>query len=213
MENMKQSTRKTEEVPAILFQENRMTEHASHAVNRSSEHSYWEVRDLAVIGIFAALTKTTSLMVALMGGGMNPLTLILKNLIFTAFLVVLLFKVRKSGTLMLFMAVNIIFAMLLMGGGFFLLPPMLVAGLLAEGVILALGGYGKTRNIILGAALYDLAFKTGSMGVSWLFIREQPQLLWITAVMVAIGYLGAVAGLFAGIRFVKELRHAGIVRN
>jgi energy-coupling factor transport system substrate-specific component len=31
--------------------------------------------------------------------------------------------------------------------------------------------------------------------------------------MVAIGYLGAVAGLFTGLRFVKELRHAGIVRN
>jgi len=190
-----------------------MTPRAFRTVNRSTSPSYWEVRDLAVIGIFAALTKTASLMVALMGGGMNPLSLVLKNLIFTAFHVVLLFKVRKPGTLMLFMAVNIIFAMLLMGGGFFLLPPMLAAALLAEGVILALGGYGRTRNIILGVALYDLVFKTGSLGVSWLFVREQPQLLWITAVMVAIGYLGAVAGLFAGLRFVKELRHAGIVRN
>jgi energy-coupling factor transport system substrate-specific component len=210
---MKLTARKPEHAPAILLRENRMTEDASCPDHRFGAPSYWEVRDLAVIGIFAALTKTASLMVALMGGGMNPLTLVLKNLIFTAFLVVLLFKVRKPGTLMLFMAVNIIFAMLLMGGGFFLLPPMLAAALLAEGVILALGGYGRTRNIILGVALYDLVFKTGSLGVSWLFVREQPQLLWITAVMVAIGYLGAVAGLFAGLRFVKELRHAGIVRN
>ncbi|WP_024336007.1 MptD family putative ECF transporter S component [Desulfotignum balticum] len=210
---MKLTARKTEHAPAILLRENRMTEGASCPDHRSSAPSYWEVRDLAVIGIFAALTKTTSLMVALMGGGMNPLTLLLKNLIFTAFLVVLLFKVRKPGTLLLFMAVNIIFAMLLMGGGFFLLPPMLAAGLLAEGVILVLGGYNKTRNIILGVALYDLVFKSGSLGISWLFVREQPQLLWITTAMVAIGYLGAVAGLFAGLRFVKELRHAGIVRN
>ena len=174
---------------------------------------YWEVRDLAVIGIFSALTKVASLAVALIGGGMNPLTLILKNLIFTTLLIVLLFKVRKFGTLMLFIIVNTIFAMLLMGSGFFLLPPMLVAGICAEGLIVALGGYKKTVNLMLGVALYDLLFKAGSVGISWFFVREQPQVLWFTTVMVAIGYSGALAGLFVGVKFVKELRHAGIVRN
>jgi energy-coupling factor transport system substrate-specific component len=174
---------------------------------------YWEVRDLAVIGIFAALIKTSSLMVALIGGGMNPLTLILKNMVFTAFLVVLLFKVRKRWTLMLFIAVNTVFSMLLMGGGFLLLPSMLLAGLLAEGLIAALGGYRRAVNILLGVALYDLLSKGVSLGVSWLFIREQPQMMWLITVMVAIGYSGAVIGLFAGRAFVKELRHAGIVRN
>lgn len=174
---------------------------------------YWEVRELAVIGIFSALTKVTSLMVALIGGGMNPLTLILKNLIFTALLVVLLFKVRKFGTLMLFIIVNTIFAMLMMGGGFFLLLPMLLAGICAEGLIFLLGGYEKASNLMLGAALYDFLFKAGSLGISWLFVREQPQVLLAAAIMVAIGYLGALGGLFMGAKFVKELRHAAIVRT
>ncbi|MFW6372576.1 MAG: MptD family putative ECF transporter S component [Thermodesulfobacteriota bacterium] len=174
---------------------------------------YWEVRDLAVIGIFSALTKVISLMVVLVGGGMNPLSLILKNLVFTTLMVVLLFKVRRFGALLLFIVVNTIFAMLLMGGGLFLLPPMLLAGLCAEGLIVLLGGYHKSLNLMLGVAVYDLLFKAGSLGISWFFVREQPQVLWITTVFVGIGYLGAVAGLFTGARFVKELRHAGIVRH
>lgn len=173
---------------------------------------YWEVRDLAVIGIFSALTKVISMMVVLVGGGMNPISLVLKNLVFTTLMVVLLFKVRKFGTLLLFIVVNTIFAMLLMGGGLFLLPPMLLAGLFAEGLIILLGGYGTTVNLMIGVAVYDLIFKAGSLGVSWFFVREQPQVLWITTVFVVIGYIGAVAGLFTGARFVKELRHAGIVR-
>jgi energy-coupling factor transport system substrate-specific component len=179
----------------------------------SPRRRYWEVRDLAVIGIFAALTKVASLMVALVGGGMNPLTLILKNVVFTALLMVLLFKVPKSGALLLFIIVNTIFAMLLLGGGFFLLPPMLLAGACAEGLVFCLGGYRSTLNRIIGVAVYDLIFKAGSLGISWLFVREQPQVLWITTIIVTIGYSGALAGLFVGAKFIKELRHAGIVRN
>ena len=51
---------------------------------------YWNVRELVVIGIFAAVIKVSSILVALVGGGMNPLTLIMKNLLFTTLLVVLL---------------------------------------------------------------------------------------------------------------------------
>lgn len=78
---------------------------------------YWMVRELVTIGVFAALVKVSSLLVALIGGGMNPLTLILKNLLFTSLLLVLLFKIRKPGTLLLFNAVSIMVSMLLMGGG------------------------------------------------------------------------------------------------
>jgi energy-coupling factor transport system substrate-specific component len=179
----------------------------------SSPRRYWEVRDLAVIGIFSALAKTISVMVALAGGGMNPLSLILKNLVFTTLLIVLLFKVRKFGTLLLFIVVNTIFGALLMGGELVLLPPMLLAGLCAEGVIVATGGYAKPFSLMLGVAVYDLAYKTGALGLSWLFMREQPQLLWLMSLMVIIGYAGALAGLIVGARFVKELRHAGIVRH
>ncbi|MFP4030928.1 MAG: MptD family putative ECF transporter S component [Desulfococcaceae bacterium] len=174
---------------------------------------YWEVRELAVIGIFAALTRVSTLLVALVGGGMNPATLVLKNLLFTSLLVVLLFKVRKFGALILFVVVNALFSMLLMGGGFFLLPAMLAAGLVAEGMIRVLGGYRKRFALMAGVAVYDLLSKAGALGVSWLFVREQPGMLAMAAVMVGIGYLGAVGGLFAGVAFVKELCHAGIVRS
>jgi energy-coupling factor transport system substrate-specific component len=174
---------------------------------------YWEVRDLAVIGIFSALTKVASLMVALVGGGMNPLTLILKNMVFTAMLIILLFKVHKFGTLILFIVVNTLFAMLLMGGAFFLLPAILIAGLCAEGLILALGGYQKPINLMVAVAVYDLMYKAGSLGIAWVFVREQPQVLWMATLMVAVGYSGALAGLFIGAGLLKELRHAGIVRQ
>ncbi len=174
---------------------------------------YWAVHDLAVIGIFSAITRAVSVLVALIGGGMNPVTLVLKNLIFTTLLIVLLFKVRKFGTLLLFIVVNTIFGSLFMGGEFVLLPSMLLAGLCAESAIVTLGGYGKTAGLLFGVALYDLLYKVGALGLSWLFVREQPQLMWLMTGMVAVGYMGSLAGLPVGMRFVRELRHAGIVRN
>jgi energy-coupling factor transport system substrate-specific component len=173
---------------------------------------YWEVRELVVIGIFAAITKVSSLLVALAGGGMNPLSLMLKNVVFTALIIVLLFKIRKFGALTLFMVVGAVFSMLLMGGGFFMLPVMVLAGLVAEGCIVLLGGYDTNRNIVLGVAIYDIVSKLLAVGVSYLYVREQPQMLIVTGIMVGIGYIGAIAGLFVGTAFVKELRHAGIVR-
>lgn len=174
---------------------------------------YWQVRELVTIGVFAALIKATSILLALVGGGMNPLTLVLKNLVFTTLLVVLLFKVRKTGTLLLFSAVSILISMLLMGGAFLLLPAMLVAGLAAEGILLLLGGYRRGWTILVAVACYDLLFKLSSLGVSWFFIREQPALLWMSVIFVLIGYSGAILGLPLGSRFVKELRHAGIVHE
>ncbi len=174
---------------------------------------YFEVRELVTIGIFSAVIRVSSLLVALIGGGMNPLTLILKNLVFTSLLVVMLHKVRKFGALTLFIAVNTLVSMLLMGGSVVLLPAMLAAGLVAEGIILLLGGYGRTMALMLGVAAYDILFKVGSLGVSWLYAREQPQMLVMASIFIAVGYLGSLAGLFAGSRFVRELRHAGIVRD
>lgn len=195
------------ELPACLQAE------ASDNAGRLPKKRYWEVRELVVIGVFAALTKVMTILVALVGGGMNPLTLVLKNLLFTTLLVVLLFKVRKPGVLLLFVLVSTLVSMLLMGGGLFLLPVMGLAGILAEGCLLLLGGYRHAWAIIVGVAVYDLSFKLGSLGLTWVFVREQPEMLYFTVVMVAIGYLGAVLGLVTGPLFVKELRHAGIVRE
>lgn len=178
-----------------------------------NKQPYWEMRELVVIGVFTAVTKVSSILVALIGGGMNPLTLILKNLLFTTLTIVLLYKVRKFGVLTLFLMVNIIVSMLLMGSGLFLIPPMIIAGLAAEGVIMGLGGYKKSINISIGVGVYDLLFKAGSVGVSWLYMREQQEMVIMSAVIVGIGYIGALMGLFTGARFVKELRHACIIRN
>ena len=93
---------------------------------------YWSARELVVLGVFSAAAKLSTLLVALVGGGMNPVSLLAKNLIFTTLLVVMLYKVRKPGTLALFVLVNMLISMLLLGGSVTLLPAMLLAAGCAE---------------------------------------------------------------------------------
>ncbi len=182
-------------------------------MNQLKKQPYWQLQDLVTIGIFAAVTKVSSLLVALVGGGMNPLTMVLKNLLFTTLAIVLLYKVRKFATLTLFVAVCSLISLLLLGGNVFLLPSMLFAGLVAEGIIVLLGGYRKSAALILGVGLYDLIYKCSSLGISWLYMREQQGLMIMVAIVVAIGYIGSLIGLFTGVFFVKELRHACIIRD
>ncbi len=173
----------------------------------------WQVSDLVVVGVFTALIKATTLVVTFAGGGMNPLALLLKNCLFTTLLVVLLYKVRKFGVLMLFTVVSAIVSLLLMGSGITLLPAMLLAGLAAEGLVMLCGGYTKTFALLLGVATYDLLSKGLALGFSWLVMREQPELLLTVSVMIVIGYVGSIAGLGGGVAFARELRHAGIIHN
>ena len=163
---------------------------------------YWSARELVVLGVFSAAAKLSTLLVALVGGGMNPVSLLAKNLIFTTLLVVMLYKVRKPGTLALFVLVNMLISMLLLGGSVTLLPAMLLAA-----------GCAEAAMPVLGVAVYDLTSKVFSLGVSWLFMRESPALLYVIVPIVVIGYVGSLCGLFSGVRAVRELRHAGIVRN
>ena len=67
---------------------------------------YFNCRELVVLGVFAAAAKVVTLVIALAGGGLNPVSLVLKNLVFTTLLVVLLYKVRKLGTLSLFAVIS-----------------------------------------------------------------------------------------------------------
>lgn len=174
---------------------------------------HWLVSELIVIGIFAAVIKIVSLAIAFAGGGMNPLTLMLKNAVYTILLVVLLHKVRKFGALTLFTAVSGLVSLLLMGSGITLLPAMLLACLVSEGLILLTGGYKSMFSLLLGVAAYDLLTKGLALGMSWLMMREQPELIITVTIMIAIGYAGSVLGLGGGVIFVKELRHAGIVHE
>ena len=173
----------------------------------------WSAHDLVVRGVFSAAAKLSTLVVALAGGGINPVTLLLKNLIFTTMLVVMLYKVRTPGTLVLFVLVNMLVSLLLLGGSVTLLPSMLGGALLGEAAACAAGGLSRPWGLVLDVGVYDLSSKILSLGMSWLTLRESPGMLVPVAIIVALGYAGSFMGLFSGVRAVRELRHAGIVRS
>lgn len=173
----------------------------------------WSAQELVVVGVFAAASKVSTLLIALAGGGMNPVSLMGKNLVFTTLLVVMLCKVRRPGTLLLFTVINIIVSMLLLGASVTLIPPMFAGALAAEAAMWP-GRHGAgAGTAVIGAAVFDVVSKALSLGVSWLFMRENPALMVMVVPFVAIGYLGSVGGLFSGVKAVKELRHAGIIRE
>lgn len=179
-------------------------------MNASRTAPLWPVRELVMVGVFSAAAKVTTLAVALVGGGMNPVTLLAKNCIFTTLLIVLLFKVRKPGTLALFMSINFIISLLLLGGNVTLLVPLLIGACVAEGAVSLAGGINRPWGPFVGVAVYDLLSKVLSVGMSWVFSRENPALLYIVVPFVAIGYVGSLIGLFTGCKAVKELRRAGL---
>lgn len=182
-------------------------------IHRSFAQRYWQVPELVLIGIFAALAKVSGILIVLVGGGMNPLTIIISNVISIALLVVLLHKVQKLGTLSVFLIVSAIIDVLILGGSPIRIPASIVAGLIGEVVIFLLGGYGRMAAMLFGVALYDLLSRAISIGVAWLFLREEPRLIVIVGIMVSITYIGTLIGLWVGRQFIKELRHAGIVRK
>ena len=110
---------------------------------------YWAARELVAIGIFAAAAKLTSLLIALAGGGMNPATLLLKNLVFTTLVVVMLYKVRKQWTLLLFTTVNMLISLILLGGSVTLIPTAFAAALLGEGAM-RLAGDNNSQSKAFG---------------------------------------------------------------
>ena len=159
----------------------------------------WEPRELVLIGVFAAAAKLSSLLIALAGGGMNPISLLGKNLVYTTLMIVLLTKVPKLWTLTLFTVVSMLVSVLLLGGSLTLLPAALAGALLGELFVVAVG-------------VYDFVSKMLSLGVSYLFLRETPALMTIIIPIVLLGYAGSVIGLWFGWKTVGELRHAGFVR-
>lgn len=175
--------------------------------------AYWKSQELVMIGVFAAAIKLSSLLIALAGGGMNPVTLMLKNLVFTTLLIVLLAKVKKSGTLLLFTAVSMAVSVLLMGGSITLLPAAIVGAIVAELAILLTGGFKHSWTTYIGVAVYDLGTKIFSIAVSYIMMRETPALVLSVLPIIFISYTGCLLGLFTGYRTLQELRHAGMVRS
>lgn len=44
-------------------------------------------------------------------------------------------------------------------------------------------------------------------------MREMPEMLLMVALIIAVGYVGAIIGLFTGLYSARELRHAGIINK
>lgn len=172
----------------------------------------WGARDLVVIGVFAATAKLSTVLIAMVGGGMNPVSLLLKNVVFTTLLVIMLYKVRQPGTLSLFVIVSALVNFLLLGGNVTLIPPMLVAALVSEAVMKFVKSLGWKGAVFWGVGCFDFLSKGLSLAVSYLMMRESPALMAVVFPIVLIGYAGSLIGLYTGYRSMKELRHAGIVR-
>lgn len=172
----------------------------------------WGARDLVVIGVFAATAKLSTVLIAMVGGGMNPISLLLKNVVFTTLLVIMLYKVRQLGTLSLFVIVSALVNFLLLGGNVTLIPPMLAAAIVSEAVMKFVKSLGWKGAVFWGVGCFDFLSKGLSLAVSYLMMRESPALMAVVLPIVLIGYAGSLIGLYTGYRSMKELRHAGIVR-
>lgn len=176
---------------------------------------YWTTEHLVLVGIFSALIRLSSLAIGLVGGGPNPISLFVRNGLTTALLIVLVCRVRKFGVLSLYCLVNIVISFFLSGSVMiFLLPANLAAAILSDAIIAVSGGYKNTLSVLAGVAMYDLFSRAISLSLSFLVMREDPQLVAAGTFMIVLGYSGSVlVGLPAGYKFVKELRHAGLIRE
>lgn len=179
----------------------------------SRARPHWATSELVAIGVFAALIRVVGLAIALAGGGMNPLALMLRNAAATGLLVVLLHKSPRSGTLSLYVVIYGLLSLLLMGSGLMTLPGTLLAALAVDGLFALVGGYKTTLRILLAVGLCDLLTRGVSLGVGYLAMRESASMFLMAAGIVAVAYLGCLGGLWVGWRFVRELRLAGVIRQ
>lgn len=174
----------------------------------------FETRDLVIIGLFAGAGKAATLMIALAGGGMNPVTLVLKSAVFSALWVVMLTKVPKIGALTLANTVAGLLGLFLLGQSMVSLPSLILATLAVEMLIKALGGFkNRIWPAVLAVGLSELAMRIINLFVVHLSVREQPALIAMVAAISALSYLGILIGLWGGARMVKELRHAGLIQD
>jgi len=173
----------------------------------------WENIDLITIGTFAALIRVSGYLITICGGGLNPLAFILKNIMITCLMVVLCYKVNRFGVITLYVTVTYLFSMILTGSVHIGLVTMLTCALLADFVL----HYGKRLNkafaVLSGVIFYEITAKLSGFAVAALYSREEWKLMIFPLIAVSIGLLGSIIGLPFGILLLKELRHAGIVRN
>lgn len=107
-----------------------------------------------------------------MDGGGGSCFASLKNMVFTTLLVVMLFKVKQTGTLTLFVIVSTLVNFLLLGGNITLIVPMLVAALLSELLMALVRKAGLPGSVYWGVGCFDLICKFGSLGISYLMMQR-----------------------------------------
>lgn len=161
-------------------------------------------RDLVLIGVFAAAAKLSAIVIALAGGGLNPLALILKNTVVATLLVVLLVKVAKPGTIMIYTAVTVMVGSLLSGSAMMLAPGAVIGAFLGEMF---------WRRPWLAVGVSELIAKFVALAVGWVLLRESPQLMKVVVPVVLLGATGTLFGLWLARSTVKELRHAGFLKR
>jgi energy-coupling factor transport system substrate-specific component len=172
----------------------------------------FSTHELVVVGIFAAGSRATTLMVALIGGGMNPLTMVVRSAVHSALLVVLLAKVSRTGALTMANLVGGLLAFFLMGQAMVALPAIIAGTLAVEILIRALGGLEKRPALgALAVALSEFFTRMINVGVSYLTFREQPAMIIMVLVITAVSYFGILLGLFGGVSMTRELKHAGLI--
>lgn len=183
-------------------------------MDQKKRRFYWDTESLVITGLFTALGKAVSLMIALVGGGMNPFTLFLKNGVATALLIVLVARVGKFGILTLQLLVSQMVSFLMFGGMAVLFLPNLLAAVICDALIVVGGGCRNLWSVVVGVALYDFLGRALALGMAFLQARENMGMIVMSGMMVALGYLGCLLlGIPFGVKFTKELRHAGIIRE
>ncbi|PID28326.1 MAG: hypothetical protein CSB55_04990 [Candidatus Cloacimonadota bacterium] len=174
---------------------------------------YWNTRELVVIGTFTAMIRIVSFLISITGGGMNPVSMILKNIVQTALLIILIFSVRKFGTLTLYVLISSGITILTMGSGLMTMPGLLIGGIICDLIIKHLGGFKSDFAVLAGVAFFDFFNRLVSLNIGFWMVRENKMMFIFAAVAVGVGYLGCLIGLFVGKAFSKELRHAGLIRS
>ena len=102
----------------------------------NKKKKYWESWEIVSIGTFCCFDKDIKFScINNRRGGMNPVAMILKNLIATSLLVILLYRVKKYGVLSLYVLINSIMTMVMMGRGMMMAPCALLAGLIGDWLI------------------------------------------------------------------------------
>ena len=169
-------------------------------------------RDLVAIALFACIAKVSGLVIALAGGGMNPLALVLRNAVVTGLLIVMLAKVAGKGVLFLNAVLGGIVSLVLFGHGMMLLPGAIIGSIAGEGAMVIATKYGVRAHLpLVGAACSEISAKLISLCVTYVVLRENPVLLTPVLFVLGIGCVGTFLGLWGGWRMARELRRANII--